>query len=158
MGIRVVARDGGRLTADAVVARNLIRELEIFLPLMMLGAGAAEDMVSGWIMLAGVLWSLTLSFFLLFNRDRMRMGDLIAGTWVVMAQRAKLDADIAVDAAGDAMLFTEAELAVYGIFELQELEQVLRGRDPRAMRAVARSEEHTSELQSLMRNTYAVYG
>src|SRR3546814_7733106 len=67
----------------------------------------------------------------------MRMCDLIAGTWVGMAQRAKLDADIAVDAAGDAMLFTEAELAVYGIFELQELEQVLRGRDPRAMREVA---------------------
>ena len=137
MGIRVVARDGGRLTADAVVARNLIRELELFLPLMMLGAGASEDMVSGWIMLAGVLWSLTLSLFLLFNRDRMRMGDLIAGTWVVMAQRVKLDADIAVDAAGDAMLFTETELAVYGIFELQELERVLRGRDPRAMREVA---------------------
>lgn len=137
MGIRVVARDGGRLTADAVVARNLIRELEIFLPLMMLGAGAAEDMVSGWIMLAGVLWSLTLSLFLLFNRDRMRMGDLIAGTWVVMAQRVKLDADIATDAAGGAMTFTEAELAVYGIFELQELERVLRTRDPRAMREVA---------------------
>ncbi|MBO9697012.1 MAG: RDD family protein [Sphingopyxis sp.] len=137
MGIRVVARDGGRLTADAVVARNLIRELELFLPLMMLGAGAAEDMVSGWTMLAGVLWSLTLSLFLLFNRDRMRMGDLIAGTWVVMAQRAKLDADIATDAAGGAMAFTEAELAVYGIFELQELERVLRGRDPRAMREVA---------------------
>ena len=137
MGIRVVARDGGRLTADAVVARNLIRELELFLPLMMLGAGASEDMVSGWIMLAGVLWSLTLSLFLLFNRDRMRMGDLIAGTWVVMAQRVKLDADIAVDAAGGAMSFTEAELAVYGIFELQELERVLRGRDPRAMREVA---------------------
>jgi len=137
MGIRVVARDGGRLTADAVVARNLIRELEIFLPLMMLGAGVAEDAVSGWLMLAGVLWSLTLSLFLLFNRDRMRMGDLIAGTWVVMAQRVKLDADIGVDAAGDAMIFTEAELAVYGIFELQELERVLRSRDPRAMREVA---------------------
>lgn len=137
MGIRVVARDGGRLTADAVVARNLIRELELFLPLMMLGAGVAQDSVSGWIMLAGVLWSLTLSLFLLFNRDRMRMGDLIAGTWVVMAQRVKLDADIAVDAAGDAMAFSEEELAVYGIFELQELERVLRGRDPRAMRDVA---------------------
>ena len=137
MGIRVVARNGGRLTADAVVARNLIRELEIFLPLMMLGNGVAEDMVSGWIILAGVLWSLTLSLFLLFNRDRMRMGELIAGTWVVMAQRVKLDADIAVDAAGGAMAFTEAELAVYGIFELQELERVLRGRDPRAMREVA---------------------
>ena len=137
MGIRVVARDGGRLTADAVVARNLIRELELFLPLMMLGAGASEDMVSGWIILAGVLWSLTLSLFLLFNRDRMRMGDLIAGTWVVMAQRVKLDADIASDAAGEAMTFTDTELAVYGIFELQELERVLRGRDPRAMREVA---------------------
>lgn len=137
MGIRVVARDGGRLTADAVVARNLIRELEIFLPLQMLGVGAAEDMVSGWTILAGVLWSLTLSLFLLFNRDRMRMGDLIAGTWVVMAQRVKLDADIGVDAAGDAMAFTDAELAVYGIFELQELERVLRGRDARAMREVA---------------------
>src|SRR3546814_9024800 len=45
MGIRVVARDGGRLTADAVVARNLIRELELFLPLMMLGAGASEDKI-----------------------------------------------------------------------------------------------------------------
>lgn len=137
MGIRVVARDGGRLTADAVVARNLIRELELFLPLMMLGVGAAEDMVSGWTMLAGVLWSLTLSLFLLFNRDRMRMGDLIAGTWVVMAERAKLDADIAVDAAGEAMVFTDAELSVYGIFELQELERVLRHRDARAMREVA---------------------
>ena len=137
MGIRVVARDGGRLTADAVVARNLIRELELFLPLMMLGVGAAEDMVSGWIMLAGVAWSLTLSLFLLFNRDRMRMGDLIAGTWVVMAQRVKLDSDIATGAAGDAMAFSDAELSVYGIFELQELERVLRGRDPRAMREVA---------------------
>lgn len=137
MGIRVVARDGGRLTADAVVARNLIRELEIFLPLMMLGVGVAEDAVSGWLMLAGVLWSLTLSLFLLFNRDRMRMGDLIAGTWVVMAQRVKLDADIATSAQSEAMQFGDAELAVYGIFELQELERVLRGRDPRAMREVA---------------------
>lgn len=137
MKIRVVARDGGRLTADAVVARNLIRELELFLPLMMAGTGVAEDMVSGWTIAAGVLWSLTLSLFLLFNRDRMRMGDLIAGTWVVMAQRAKLDAEIAANAAADAILFTEAELSVYGIFELQELERVLRSRDPRAMREVA---------------------
>lgn len=137
MGIRVVARDGGRLTADAVVARNLIRELELFLPLMMLGVGAAEDMVSGWTILAGVIWSLTLSLFLLFNRDRMRMGDLIAGTWVVMAQRAKLDSDITTDRDAAAMTFSDAELSVYGIYELQELERVLRTRDPRAMREVA---------------------
>ncbi len=139
VGIRVVARDGGRLTADAVVARNLIRELEIFLPLTFLGFSAAEEMVSWWTMLAGFVWSLTLSLFLLFNRDRMRMGDLIAGTWVVMAERAKLDRDIAAAAetAAGALRFSEAELSVYGIFELQELERVIRGADARAMREVA---------------------
>ena len=94
-------------------------------------------MVSGWTVLAGVIWSLTLSLFLLFNRDRMRMGDLIAGTWVVMAQRAKLDSDITTAAEAGAMQFSDAELSVYGIFELQELERILRGRDPRAMREVA---------------------
>lgn len=137
MGIRVVARDGGRLTADAVVARNLVRELELFLPLMMLGIGAAEDMVSGWTVIAGLLWSATLSLFLLFNRDRMRMGDLIAGTWVVMAQRARLDSDVAAEAEAGTMMFSDAELSVYGIYELQELERILRLRDARAMREVA---------------------
>jgi hypothetical protein len=35
------------------------------------------------------------------------------------------------------MIFSEAELSVYGIFELQELERVLRIREARAMREVA---------------------
>jgi hypothetical protein len=102
-----------------------------------MGLSAAEDMASWSTTLAGLIWSLTLSLFLLFNRDRMRMGDLIAGTWVVMAQRVRLDSDIAADGAVDAIRFSEAELAVYGIFELQELERVLRGRDARMMREVA---------------------
>jgi len=139
VGIRVVARDGGRLTADAVVARNLIRELEIFLPLTFMGFSAAEDTASWWTMLAGFVWSLTLSLFLLFNRDRMRMGDLIAGTWVVMAERVRLDRDIAAsaEAVAGALTFSDAELAVYGIFELQELERVIRAGDARTMREVA---------------------
>src|ERR1700722_18752616 len=33
MGLRVAARDGGRLTAEAVFARNAMREIEVFLPL-----------------------------------------------------------------------------------------------------------------------------
>ena len=37
----------------------------------------------------------------------------------------------------DLTQFSDAELAVYGIYELQELERVLRGRDTRAMREVA---------------------
>jgi len=138
VGIRVVARDGGRLTADAVIARNLIRELEIFLPLTFLGAGATEDLVGWGTPLAGAAWTLTLGFFLLFNRDRMRMGDLIAGTWVVQAGRARLDRDLGSPSAADEGLrFTDAELGVYGVFELQELERVLRQRELRLIEQVA---------------------
>jgi uncharacterized RDD family membrane protein YckC len=32
MGLRVVARDGARLTGGAVLARNAMREIEVFLP------------------------------------------------------------------------------------------------------------------------------
>jgi uncharacterized RDD family membrane protein YckC len=138
VGIRVVARDGGRLTADAVIARNLIRELEIFLPFTFLGAGASEDLVGWGTSLAGAAWTLTLGFFLLFNRDRMRMGDLIAGTWVVQAGRAKLSADLAATSVPDeALSFTDAELSVYGVYELQELERVLRVREARQIEQVA---------------------
>lgn len=137
-GIRVVARDGGRLNADAVIARNLIRELEIFLPFTFLGSGAAEDLVGWGTSLAGAAWTLTLGFFLLFNRDRMRMGDLIAGTWVVQAGRARLDRDLGqASVADDALRFTDAELAVYGEFELQELERVLRTNELRVVAQVA---------------------
>ncbi|MEY4270468.1 MAG: hypothetical protein RLZZ58_1684 [Pseudomonadota bacterium] len=135
--MRVVARDGGRLTADAVVARNLIRELELFLPITMLGFATAEDMVTGWIALAGFGWTAGLSFFLLFNRDRMRMADLIAGTWVVEAPRAKLSLDLTVTGQDGGLAFTPAELGVYGVFELQELERVLRAADETVMRSVA---------------------
>src|SRR3546814_6581002 len=62
---------------------------------------------------------------------------LIAGTWVVMARRARLDRDIAAADAAQAIVFTDADLAVYGIYELQELEQVLRTGDARTMREVA---------------------
>lgn len=138
VGIRVVARDGGRLTADAVIARNLIRELEIFLPMMFLSAGAGDDMVGWGTGLAGAAWTLTLGFFLLFNRDRMRMGDLIAGTWVVQAGRARLDRDLGqASVADEGLRFTDAELAVYGVFELQELERVLRAGEARVVTQVA---------------------
>jgi len=38
-GIRVAARDGGRLRVQAVIARNLLRDIEMFLPLVLI-AGA----------------------------------------------------------------------------------------------------------------------
>jgi len=72
MGLRVVARDGGRLTGDAVIARNLLREIEVFLPLSMLLAGLAEqsvDSLTGWF---GFGWTGVFLLFPLLNKDRLR--------------------------------------------------------------------------------------
>lgn len=125
MGLRVVARDGGRLTADAVIARNMMREIEIFLPLSFLSGG---DGVDGLIALVGLAWAGLFLFFPLFNRDRLRAGDIIAGTWVVHAPRRKLAVDLAGEnrAEAGAFAFTDEQLDIYGEYELQTLENVLR--------------------------------
>ena len=68
----------------------------------------------------------------MFNTDRMRVGDLLAGTWVISAPRKKLAVDLARhERPRRAGRFTEAQLDVYGVFELQTLEQVLRDGQPR---------------------------
>ncbi|MEJ8629956.1 RDD family protein [Sphingomonas sp. I4] len=83
MGLRVIARDGARLTAGAVVARNAMREIEIFLPLSFLGEQAAAGTADAFLTLFALSWTGIFLFFPLFNRDRLRIGDLVAGTWVV---------------------------------------------------------------------------
>ena len=136
-GLRVVARDGGRLTADAVVARNLMREIEVFLPLSFLGGGGAEG--DGLIALIGFLWAALFLFFPLFNRDRLRVGDIVAGTWVVHAPRRKLDIDLADEGAGrlERFAFTDEQLSAYGEYELQTLESILRAGNHQTMSRVA---------------------
>jgi uncharacterized RDD family membrane protein YckC len=138
MKLRVIARNGGRLTADAVFARNALRELELFLPMgFLFSRGQGVD---GWVVALGCLWSLVFLLFPLFNRDRLRAGDLIAGTMVVRAPRPLLLPDLARDGA-DALTelsFTDAQLDAYGIKELQVLENVLRGNDRKTIAEVAR--------------------
>ena len=138
MGLRVIARDGRRLTADAVFARSAMRELEVFLPATFLfarGYGVDAALIG-----LGAIWTGVFVLFPLFNRDRLRLGDVAAGTMVVKAPRPKLLQDIAEAAphtvAGVA--FTEAQLDAYGIKELQVLEQVLRAGDRRTLAAVAK--------------------
>lgn len=138
MKIRVASRDGGRLTPEAVVARNLLRQIEIFLPLSFLSlAGSGEGGAGGY---AGAIWFLVFMLFPFFNRDALRAGDLIAGTWVLEAPRIKLAAALSVEDAEAAPAaryrFGEAELAVYGEHELKTLEDVLRRGDPAAMATV----------------------
>jgi uncharacterized RDD family membrane protein YckC len=124
-GSRIAARDGGRLTAEMVIARNLLRDIELFLPLVFLASAGAE---SGAAWLAATAWILVFPLLPLFNRDRLRAGDMIAGTWVVEAPRLKLHAPLttAPEAVSQDYRFSDEELAVYGEYELQTLERVLR--------------------------------
>lgn len=139
-GIRVAARDGGRLSAEMVIARNLLRDIELFLPAVFL-AQAADGGDMGAAGIAATLWFLIFALFPLFNRDRLRAGDLIAGSWVVEAPKRKLEPAMSAARAGAAepvaaYRFGEAELSVYGEYELQMLERVLRDDRPEAMQAV----------------------
>jgi len=143
VGIRVVARSGDRLTADRVIARNMMREIEFYLPISFLSHNAAEGTVSGWTALAGLAWTGLFLFFPFFNKDRLRIGDLLAGTWVVNTPRRRLGFDaLNTERSPEGYHFTEAQLDVYGIFELQTLEQVLRDDDAEAIASVAATIRH----------------
>jgi uncharacterized RDD family membrane protein YckC len=140
LGLRVIARDGGRLTAEAIFTRNALREIELFLPLTLLAASAAAgDAVEGLMVSLGLLWSGVFLLFPLFNRDRLRVGDFVAGTWVVRAPRRALLADLATAAASGPprFAFTPEQTGAYGVKELGILETVLRQRDRRALATVA---------------------
>jgi uncharacterized RDD family membrane protein YckC len=142
-GLRVASRSGGRLTADAIFARNAMRQLETMIPLQILVVGAITlgqpEALAGWMFLLAFAWAAIFTFFPLFNRDRLRTGDLIAGTWVVRAPRHKLIADLADDGARQnaQFAFTREQLEAYGIKELHVLEEVLRKGDRKTMRAVS---------------------
>jgi uncharacterized RDD family membrane protein YckC len=139
IGLRVIARDGGPLTAESILSRNALREIEVFLPVTLLGASAfAGDSIDGVVAALGLLWSLTFLMFPFFNRDRLRVGDLVAGTWVVRAPKVILLADLAAGEASHPFTFTAEQTGAYGVKELEILEAVLRRRDPSALSAVAR--------------------
>lgn len=166
--LRVIDARGGMLRADAVIVRNLVRDLEVFLPAQVLASPKALwPGAPGWATLLAVLWMLVFALMPLWNRDRQRIGDLIAGTLVVEAPSARLLEDLSsaqpttlvpiappAASAGLAPLaatpaaavaaavatptysFTREQLSVYGIYELQVLEDVLRKEGPDAEQAV----------------------
>lgn len=129
-GIRVAARDGGRLSVEMVVARNLLRDIELFLPLVFIASASEEG--GGAAGLAAAAWFLVFALFPFWNKDRLRAGDIVAGTWVVERPKRKLEAAMSMpqaragESAQPAFRFSDAELDVYGEYELQTLERVLR--------------------------------
>lgn len=127
-GIRVINRHGGELTPSAIVARNITREVEIFLPLsMMLFANIIISSVE-YLLIFG--WVIGIMCIPLFTRECLRAGDLIGGTMVIaMPKRALLDDLTTVKLFQDTTqgyTFTYEQLAIYGNFELQVLEEFLR--------------------------------
>lgn len=149
VGIRIAARGGARLTPEAVIARNLLRDIEIFYPLVallvvsVLGSRGEAVGPLGWAMSGWLLLFLLMPFF---NRDALRAGDIVAGTWVVERPRTRLAAVLSTEGAaaaagssavtGARYAFGEAELSVYGEKELQTLERMLRDSQPEALVAV----------------------
>jgi uncharacterized RDD family membrane protein YckC len=145
--LRVVSRDGGPLTADAVLARNLTRDVELFLPLTaLLAPRAVAADGPGWAVLLAIVWLLVFALLPLLGRDRLRPGDMVAGTLVVESPEAVLLPDLAAEreerskapddaAVESGIAFTREQLAIYGVRELQVLEDVLRRADEGTIRA-----------------------
>jgi uncharacterized RDD family membrane protein YckC len=125
MGLRVIERNGGPLLASAVIARNLTREVEMFLPLgILLAGGRGANGMIDWSTLFIAIWLLFFAALPITNRDRMRGGDLIAGTMVISMPRRVLLSDLVEGAMQ--FMFTPQQLRAYGAFELQVLEELLR--------------------------------
>jgi uncharacterized RDD family membrane protein YckC len=177
VGLRVIDGRGGQLEASAVLARNLMRELELWMPLrFLLGGSELWPDAPPWATVLAGAWIFVFLLLPLLNKDRLRAGDLIAGTRVVVQPKPVLVADLAdttmsghqllfppgmmTEAAppppppqanpyappgmfpappvvpapaapaprrgGPLFTFSEGQLEVYGEFELQVLENVLR--------------------------------
>lgn len=150
--LKVVSRDGSGLRTDAVIARNLMRDVELFLPLA--GIAAPEQLIGDapWWMLAPTsIWLAIMLFLPLFAKERTRVGDLVGGTIVVRIPEAELVHDEAARTslvpgapASDAITFTHAQLEHYGERELETLADLIRKHDQRMasdqdLRVVART-------------------
>jgi len=126
LGLRVVSSNGRSLGVYGVVARNLMKEAEVFLPMALIFTISAEDPVSGLISGAWCLMALAIP---VFNRRNQRLGDMIAGTYVIHRPESVLLPDAAAtapDTAEGAFAFQTHQLEHYGAFELQTLEGILR--------------------------------
>jgi uncharacterized RDD family membrane protein YckC len=136
LGLRVIDARGGQLETSAVLARNLVRELEVWTPLrFMLAKGTLWPDAPGWALVLAIAWTLVILLLPLLNRDRLRVGDLVGGTRVVLQPKPMLLPDLVDEPATAAATnvrgaptytFTETQLEIYGIYELQVLEGLLR--------------------------------
>jgi uncharacterized RDD family membrane protein YckC len=128
IGLRVIDRSGGPLLPSAVVARNLTREVECFIPIgILMTWGKTAQGTLDWQQLSIAAWLLFITALPLINRNRMRGGDFIAGTMLIRLPKRTLSSDLVEKTAQ--FIFSEQQLRAYGAFELQVLEELLRRPD-----------------------------
>ena len=126
--IRVISADGQRLTPWQITARNLMKEVEFFTPFTLMMA-ASSDSLGGWGLAIMWVWVGTVFVVFLANRNRQRLGDMIAGTLVVDSPKVMLLPDLAATTPPQAVerfTFLPHHLDHYGRLELQTLEDILR--------------------------------
>lgn len=125
--LRVVSRDGGQLGLDAIIARNVMRDLEVMLPIALLVAPeAAIGRAPAWLAYPAIAWLVLVALLPLLSRERTRAGDLVAGTVVVRVPKSALLRDEARAAQATRIQLTREQLSVYGEHELETLAGLLR--------------------------------
>ncbi|MGO4855299.1 RDD family protein [Phaeovulum sp. W22_SRMD_FR3] len=143
--IRVISADGTRLSPYQITARNLMKEIEVFLPIAMLLGDSALAGPERWALFG---WMIAVLSVPLFNRRNQRLGDILAGTLVVEQPATLLLPDLASQAvsAKAGFRFSPQQLGIYGRFELQALEAILRDR-PQTPQAQARIDAIARTIQ-----------
>ena len=145
-GMRVIAADGRSLSPHSVTVRNLMKEMEVFVPGTLLLVASTLDTA---MIIALLAWITILLAVPLTNRNRQRLGDILAGTYVVMLPTPVLLPELteAADETGGAFRFLPHHLDHYGRFELQTLEALLQVPVETLTRHAAR--RHTENLRKV---------
>tara|TARA_R110002072_G_scaffold4174_6_gene29564 strand:- start:14428 stop:15324 length:897 start_codon:yes stop_codon:yes gene_type:complete len=136
--LRVIRADGGPLTMEILLARNLTRDVEFFVPFVVL---IAPQMLfadhEGLVRLAASMWVLVPLAVPFWHPQNQRLGDLLAGTQVIVAPPVAMLRDLADADSSNAknahstaamarFTFANSQLEIYGEHELKVLEDLLR--------------------------------
>ncbi|MEL6206690.1 MAG: RDD family protein, partial [Pseudomonadota bacterium] len=116
-----------------------------------LGIGGLD----GWVQWLAVAWICLAIAIPATNRRRQRLGDMIAGTIVILRPQAVLLPDAAVHRQGarpaghEAFGFSSAQLDHYGAYELQTLEGLVRQNDDHLARGTRPSIQVQKEIEAV---------
>lgn len=136
--LRVIRADGGPMSMEILLARNLSRDVEFFVPMIvMLAPDVLFSGHDGIVRLAASIWVLVPIAVPFWHPKNQRLGDLLAGTQVIVAPPVAMLADLADTKADkgkspiariveERFTFSARQLDIYGEHELKVLEDLLR--------------------------------